>query len=283
MTSTSSAGPASPAAAGEEATKKSDTSPRNEARHRLRLWYAGVVSTLRTAYAWVLLSVIVLPLFPVAFLLRPLLLWRDPSGDGLRRLTAAWVSLYTRLTPLYRFTVDGVEHVPREGPYVIVANHESGLDVLTLLYLGTPARFLAETWMFRIPLAGWLFRACRHIPVKPGDRDSGRRALEAAESAIAAGTPVAIFPEGKLSPDGLAELKPGAFVLAARTRAPIVPVRLSGTGRAWRPGTVVVHGAHEIGISVGAPIAGDDPEALREAARVALGGSAHGASATGSP
>ncbi len=136
--------------------------------------------------------------------------------------------------------------------------------------------------MFRIPLAGWLFRACRHIPVKPGDRESGRRALEAAESSIDSGTPVAIFPEGKLSPDGLSEFKPGAFVLAARTGTPIVPVRLSGTGRAWRPGTVVVRGAHQIGISLHAPIRGDDPTELLEAARVALGGPVRTSRATAS-
>ena len=141
------------------------------------------MSVLRSVYAWALLSVIALPLFPVVFVLRPLLLHFDPSGNRLRILIARWVSLYARLTPLYRFTVEGISNLPTSGPYILVANHESGLDVLSLLLLGVPVRFLAETWMFKIPLAGWLFRVCRHIPVKPGDRDSGRRALAAAEGA----------------------------------------------------------------------------------------------------
>ncbi len=211
-----------------------------------------------------------LPLFPTLFVLKPVLLRLDPSGDGLRRFTARWVSLYARLTPLYRFTIDGIQHLPNTGAYVLVANHESGLDVLALLLLGAPVRFLAETWMFKIPLAGWLFRACRHIPVKPGDRESGRRALEAAQESLAQGTPVAIFPEGRLSPDGLGDLKPGAFILAANMQVPLVPVRLAGTGRAWRPGTVVVHGAHEIRIEVLPPFEPTDPSDLAARARRVL-------------
>lgn len=174
---------------------------------------------------------------------------------------------------MYRFTIEGIEHLPPTGPYVLVANHESGLDVLALLLLRAPLRFLAETWMFKIPLAGFLFRTCRHIPVKPGDRESGQRALAAAEEAIREGTPVAIFPEGRLCADGMGDFKPGAFVLAARTRVPLIPVLLEGTGRAWRPGTVVVHGAHEIRIAVLSPIVvgAAPPETLADQTRRALG------------
>lgn len=217
-----------------------------------------------------------LPLFPVVFVLRPLLNAVDASGNRLRRLVARWISLYAHATPLYRFTIEGREHLPRDRPYVLVANHESGLDVLPLLLLSAPVRFLAESWMFQIPLGGWLLRSCGHIPLDPGDRASGRRALEDAEGALSEGAPIAVFPEGKLSPDELAPFKPGAFVLAQRAQVPVVPVRLSGTGRAWRPGTVVVEGAHEIGIEVLpaiSPAPDGDAEALSSQARAAIEGS----------
>ena len=223
------------------------------------------MSSLRTAYAWVLLSVIVLPLFPALFVLRPIFLRLDSSGNLLRRFAARWISVYAHTTPLYRFTIEGREHLPRGRPYILVANHESGLDVLPLLLLGAPVRFLAESWMFDIPLGGWLLRTCGHISLVPGDRASGHAALEEAEQALGTGAPVAIFPEGILSPDELAPFKPGAFVLALRTHVPIVPVRLTGTGRAWRPGTVVVEGAHEIGIHVEPAVEaspGEDADAL---------------------
>jgi 1-acyl-sn-glycerol-3-phosphate acyltransferase len=231
-------------------------------------------SKLRSAYAWVLLSVIMLPLFPVARLVSLLTGRMDPRRDGLRVFTATWVSLYGRLTPLYRFQIAGRQRLPR-GPHVLVANHESGLDVLCLLLLRTPARFLAETWMFRVPLSGRLFRRCRHIPVEPGNRESGRRALAAAAEALAEGTPVAMFPEGGMFPDGLGAFRPGAFVAAQRAGVPLVPVLLEGTGRAWRPGTMTVQGRHEIRISVLEPLSADEvksaePEALSSWVRAAL-------------
>ncbi len=231
-------------------------------------------SKLRSAYAWVLLLVIILPLFPVAWLVWLLTGRLDPRRDGLRVLTARWASLYGRTSPLYRFRIEGRERLP-DGPHVLVANHESGLDILCLLLLRTRARFLAETWMFRIPLSGALFRRCRHIPLEPGDRESGRRALAGAAEALAEGTPVAIFPEGKMTPGGPAEFRPGAFVVAQRAGVPLVPVLLEGTGQAWRPGTMVVHGRHEIRITVLEPFSADDvksaePEALSARVRAAL-------------
>jgi 1-acyl-sn-glycerol-3-phosphate acyltransferase len=68
------------------------------------------------------------------------------------------------------------------------------------------------------------------------------------------GSPIAVFPEGSYSSRGLAEFKPGAFVAAKRAGVPIVPVLIEGTGAAWAPGTVVVHGKHRIRIAVQAPI-----------------------------
>lgn len=231
---------------------------------------ARAASRIRSAYAWALLSLIMLPLFPVASLRRVLTARSDPHRDRLRVFVARWVSLYARFTPLYHFRLEGREHLPT-GPHVLVANHESGLDVLCLLQLHSPARFLAEHWLFAIPLAGRLFEDCRHMPVEIGNRESGRRALAEAEEALVEGTPVAIFPEGTLSPAGLAEFKPGAFVLARRAGVPLVPVLIEGAARAWQPGALTVEGRHAIRIAVLPPLAADEvqgsePEAL--AARV---------------
>jgi len=234
-----------------------------------------VLSKLRSAYAWALLAAIMLPLFPAAWLYALLRGGRDPRGDGLRRFMASWVSLYGHLTPLYRFSIEGRQHLPADGAYVLVANHESGLDVLCLQMLRIPARFLAEHWLFDVPLSGPLFRRARHVPVEVGDRESGRRALMTAEEALREGTPVAVFPEGALSPDEMKPFRPGAFVLARRAGVPIVPVRIIGAGAAWRPGTLVVQGAHRVRVVVLPPVpasdlAQGDPAALAEATRQRL-------------
>jgi len=245
-----------------------------------------VISRLRSAYAWLLLSVIVLSLFVVLPLVRLALAPFDPHKDRLRSLVAWWVSWYGRLSPLYRFHIVGRKHLPRQGPYVLVANHESGLDIVCLLQLASPARFLAEHWIFATPIAGWLLKVCDHIPVEVGNRESGAAALASAEAALAAGTPVAIFPEGHLHPDGLGRFRPGAFVLAKRSGLPLVPVRISGTGAAWRPGTVVVHGRHEIEVRVLPPIESrevreSEPEVLLERTRAAIEGAVAGEQVAG--
>lgn len=234
-----------------------------------------MLSKLRSAYAWALLSAIALPLFPAAWLYAAVTRASDPRGDRLRTFMAGWISLYGHLTPLYRFSIEGRQHIPASGPYVLVANHESGLDVLCLQMLRTPARFLAEHWLFDVPLSGPLFRRARHVPVELGNRESGRAALATAEEALREGTPVAIFPEGALSPDEMKTFKAGAFVLAQRAGVPIVPVRLVGTGAAWRPGTLVVEGAHEIRIVVlpalpPAELASADPGELAVRTRASL-------------
>jgi 1-acyl-sn-glycerol-3-phosphate acyltransferase len=234
--------------------------------------WTSITSTIRSAYAWVLLSVLILPLFPVARVVAPLMDRRDRRRDRCRVFVSSWASSYGRLSPLYRFRIEGRDRLPEGEPYVIIANHESGLDTMAMLMLRTPARFLAESWLFRVPLAGSLFRACRHIPVRVGDRESGRAALEKAAEALDEGTPVAVFPEGQLAPDGMEAFRPGAFVAAHRAAVPIIPVLLEGTGSAWRPGTMVVHGRHEIRIAVLAPIpaevcASTDPGVLAELAR----------------
>jgi 1-acyl-sn-glycerol-3-phosphate acyltransferase len=119
--------------------------------------------------------------------------------------------------------------------------------------LRTPARILGHHRYLKIPLAGWLFRAAGMIPVKPGDRDSGRAALAAIQDSLQAGTPVVVFPEGDLFPDAMSEFRNGAFVAAKRARVPIVPVLLEGMGQAWRPGTLVVKGRHELRIAADRP------------------------------
>ena len=211
-------------------------------------------SKIRSTYAWVLLLVILLPLVPVLWIGPRLFRRVDPRRDGLRRLTAVWISTYAILTPLYGFRVEGRSRLPRGGPFVLVANHESALDPLSLLLLSTPARFLVADGLFRVPLARWFFDACGHIPVKIGDRESGRIALARAGETLAEGTPVAIFPEGELLPGGLGPFRPGAFVAAQRAGVPIVPVLLKGASGAWRPGSFAVEGRHEIRIAVLDPI-----------------------------
>jgi 1-acyl-sn-glycerol-3-phosphate acyltransferase len=213
---------------------------------------SAFASRIRSGYAWIVFAVILLGLLPVAFFAAKIAQARGKSRNGLRRLVGRWLSVYAFHSPLYHFHIQGREHLPLEGAYVLVANHESGLDVLCLFLLGSPARFLSADWVTRIPAVGPLFHWCEYIAMDPASRESRARAMAEVARSLASGTPVAIFPEGRI-PDpseGLAEFRPGAFRAALEAGVPIVPVVLSGTGRAWAPRTVTVEGRHTIHIRV---------------------------------
>jgi 1-acyl-sn-glycerol-3-phosphate acyltransferase len=149
--------------------------------------------------------------------------------------------------PPWRIRVRGRWPSDRRA-YVVVSNHQSMLDVLTLARLPREMKWVAKAELFRVPWIGWLFRLSGDIPVDRGDPGSGREAMARARRYLEAGMHVMLFPEGTRSRDGsLLPFKPGAFRLAVEARAPILPVAVSGSaegmpkGSPWvRPARVAV-------------------------------------------
>ena len=141
----------------------------------------------------------------------------------------------------------GIEHVPSQGAVMLVANHSSVLDPpLVGVVLPRQLSFLAKMDLFRIPLFGWLIRRLNARPIRRDGADP--RALRMALRMLGEGRMLLIFPEGTRGPEGvLRAAKPGAGMLAVVSGAPVVPVYIAGSGRAWprgrrlpRPGKVVV-------------------------------------------
>ena len=155
---------------------------------------------------------------------------RSRLYGAVRRVAAAL------MRALFGLEARGVEHVPAEGPVLFVANHASLLDPPAVG--GCAPRqlyFLAKEQLFRIPLFGALIRAVNARPVKRGGADPV--ALRAALRVLEEGGALLIFPEGSRGPEGvLRPPRPGAAMLAVMTGAPVVPVYVRGTGRAWPTG-----------------------------------------------
>lgn len=155
--------------------------------------------------------------------------------------------LYTLLKPLgvalmrlyFGLRVRGRSHVPRSGPVLLVANHSSVLDPpLIAAATPRPVSFLAKAELFRIPGFGRLIRALHAHPVRRegGDPSALRVALRVLDS----GGTLLVFPEGTRGPEGmLRPPKPGVGMLAVLSGAPVVPVYIHGTGRAWPRGARV--------------------------------------------
>src|SRR5574337_113335 len=147
----------------------------------------------------------------------------------------------------FRLHVEGQEFIPRTGPVILASNHVSYIDPIIIgIAVRRPVRFMAKKELFRFQLFGWLIRQFGAFPV---NRDrTNLQAFKRAISLLEAGEIVAIFPEGTRG-DGihLRPAKPGIGLIAARTGAPVIPVRHRGTEKvfprgAWipRPGRIAV-------------------------------------------
>jgi 1-acyl-sn-glycerol-3-phosphate acyltransferase len=145
-----------------------------------------------------------------------------------------WVLVNT----LYRVRVDGMQHLPEEGPALLVCNHVSFMDPLLLMAnLRRPARFVMYYKIFHTPLLRFVFRTAKAIPIAGHKEDPAvlQQAYDAIDAALVGGELVCIFPEGGLTADGeIAPFRPGLEKILARRPVPVVPLALRGLwGSVW--------------------------------------------------
>jgi len=151
--------------------------------------------------------------------------------------------------------VEGMENLDRKGPYIFMSNHQGIYDIFVLLgYLPFQFKWLVKKELFSIPFFGWTMSAAGYISL---DRGGSRKTVEAMEEAsqmIKQGMSVVIFPEGSRSPDGsIQPFKKGGFTLAIKSKAPIVPIAISGS-REIMPKDRLTASPGMIRIKIGDPI-----------------------------
>jgi len=192
------------------------------------------------------------------------------SAIGLAKLSgdASWVPRGERFWARgllrawgVRVDVEWPESVDTRGPYVVMANHTSHLDV-PILFAALPfvPGFVAKRELDRVPVLSMALHAGGHVLLDRNDRTSARRALRAAGEQIRRGQNLAIFPEGTRG-DGqtLLPFKRGGFLLAKTAGVAILPVGIRGSQHVLRRGSLVPQPAR-VSVRVGAPIA---PEEVR--------------------
>jgi 1-acyl-sn-glycerol-3-phosphate acyltransferase len=204
-----------------------------------------------------------------------------PGAAALCFLPAArrghWARLVARLFLRLSFLPVNVgQENPAAGPAVYVANHASYLDAVLLTALLPPgAHFAAKREFASAPLLGWLLA---RIGTRFVERFAAREAIEGArELAVAAraGESLVLFPEGTFTREpGMRAFHMGAFVAAAQSGRPLVPVALRGTRSVLRDGAWLPRRA-PVQVHIGAPLAPrgadwSDALALRDAARQAI-------------
>lgn len=137
------------------------------------------------------------------------------------------------LRTVWRLRVHGVERVPQAGPLIVACNHVSYFDPPALgVALPRPLHYMAKVELFRMPVLGPLIARLNAFPV---DRSRGDvAAIKRAVEMLRTGAAVGIFPEGTRNKTG--ELRPqvGVALLAALSKAPVLPAYVGGTARANR-------------------------------------------------
>ncbi len=144
----------------------------------------------------------------------------------------AWMA--SRL--VYRFKVQGDEHIPVQGAAILACNHVTYVDAVLLMAASPrPIYFVMDHRIFRKPIIGWLFKLAKAIPVAPRSEDPAayQAAFDRAAQVLRDGDLLAIFPEGRLTPDGeLGEFKGGIMKILERAavdgvQAPVIPMALT--------------------------------------------------------
>lgn len=194
-------------------------------------------------------------------------------GSSLARL---WFFDLCRETVLWYFRVFhrlrriDVMNIPREGPVLLVANHQSFYDPPAI---GGGVRhrhsdFLARASLFKFKPFGWLISTLNSTPIKQGSGDAG--AMKATIQKMKNGRMMLVFPEGSRTPNGeMQAFQRGAAVLLKRAHCQVVPVGIAGAFEAWpRSRKLPIPFRDKIVVCYGEPISSD--EIMKESAEEAL-------------
>ncbi|KAK7255855.1 hypothetical protein RIF29_29279 [Crotalaria pallida] len=211
-------------------------------------------------------------LFVLMLVGHPLVLLFDRHRRKFHHFVAmVWAKLTVAL--FYKIKFEGLENLPPpDTPAVYVSNHQSFLDIYTLLTLGRNFKFISKTGIFLYPIIGWAMFLLGMIPLKRMDNRSQLDCLKRCMDLIKKGASVFFFPEGTRSKDGkLGSFKKGAFSVAAKTNAPVVPITLIGTGQIMPAGKEGIVNTGSVKVVIHKPIEGNDAMVLCNEASKTIG------------
>jgi 1-acyl-sn-glycerol-3-phosphate acyltransferase len=232
--------------------------------HRLR---RALRDRLYAAYVWTLF----LPLASLVWLLVALL----PRLDWRWRLIRGAARSLLRLAGV-KLRVEGLEHLPRHKPMVLVANHASYLDgMLLVAALPLRLRFVAKQELEAKLIPRLFLQRLGAVFVERFDAQRSREDFDQINRLASGAEPLLFFPEGTFARSpGLLPFRMGAFVSAVDNRLPVLPVAIRGSrsllrGDSWFPHRSMV----SVVVGELLPVEGDDWEAklkLRDRARLQI-------------
>lgn len=167
------------------------------------------------------------------------------------RLVRAVVVGFTRLWT--RLSIEGAEHVPAHGPFVLAPVHRSNMDTpIAAAVTKRRLRFMGKDSLWKQRFAGWVLSTLGGFPVNRGTAD--REALARCVHVLEGGEPLVLFPEGERKSGPVVQpMFDGAAYVAARAGVAIVPVGIGGSEAVMPKGKKFIR-PRKVHVIVGAPI-----------------------------
>ncbi len=148
---------------------------------------------------------------------------------------------------IFRTQVIGAENIPKSGAFILAANHVSNWDPPFLgTFIEREVCYMGKEELFKNPVMAWVCRSLHVFPVKRGAAD--KTAIKTAVKILKEGKCLGIFPEGTRSKTGkLGKAEAGVSLIAAMTKAPIIPAAIVNTEKIFSraekfPRLAVVYG-----------------------------------------
>ena len=171
------------------------------------------------------------------------------------------------LTPifcvLFRVKVEGRENIPKHGPAVLAANHQSFCDSFFIpLVVMRKVTFLAKAEYFDTWKTAWFFRAAGQIPIRRGGGKASDRALETARAdVLGKGRLLGLYPEGTRTLDQYVHKgRTGVTRLSRECGVPVIPVGVIGTVDVQPVNSNFMRPFKTVRIRFGTPMQMDPPE-----------------------
>ncbi|HZD16688.1 MAG TPA: lysophospholipid acyltransferase family protein, partial [Actinomycetota bacterium] len=160
----------------------------------------------------------------------------------------------------FNWRLEGLEHVPKEGPVLVAANHISYFDPLGhgvfLLKAGRRPRFLTKVELYKNPLLRRVLEGSSMIPVRRGSGD--RAPVESALDALKKGRVVLVYPESTVTTNedfSPMRGKTGIARLSLAARVPVLPIAIWGSQQVWqRSGARSLKFGRPIWVKAGTPL-----------------------------
>ena len=220
--------------------------------------------TFFSIFIWLYWTLCICIFFVIVLVLFPLTLPFDRFNQVPNRCLRGLAWLMLKVYPGWTFNIKGADPQKVSEPTIVVANHQSFLDLPISYLLPWTMKWVAKKDLFKIPILGWMIYMTGHISI---DRKSMRSAkvLDKLVEPIQHGIAGMIFPEGTRTETGeLKEFKNGAFKLAKRYNFNILPIVLDGGHQAMPSGDWRVGYQQDFKISVLEPIATSKIDSVNE-------------------